>query len=122
MVRRSKVLVAVAMVLALVTACTREQSGGFDRESVLRIEEPKDGAEVPLPVRVRLSSSVPIGDAHDVQVYVNGLEGPRVSEETIELSDLEPGINTVAVSLLNRDGSPAGGHGRVRVTVTGGGG
>ncbi len=122
MVRWSRGLIAVAMLLAVVTACTREQSGGFDPETLLRIEEPKDGAEVSVPVRVRVSSSVPLGEAHSIQVYVNGVEGPRVSDETFELTDLKPGDNSIAVSLLNEDGSPAGGEDEVDVTLTGGAG
>lgn len=122
MVRWSRGLIAVAMLLAVVTACTREQSGGFDPETLLRIEEPQDGAQVSVPFRVRVSSSVPLGESHSVQVYVDGVEGPRVSDDTFELTDLEPGDHAVAVSLLNEDGSPAGGEDEVDVTVTGGGG
>ncbi|MDP8960909.1 MAG: hypothetical protein M3N32_04745 [Actinomycetota bacterium] len=121
MIRSKGLIIAVATVLAVVTACTREQSGGFDPETLLRIEEPQDGAQVSLPVSVRLSSNVPIGQARSVQVYVNGLEGPRVAQTTFELTDLEPGDNAIAVSLLNRDGSPAGGDDSVHITVTGGG-
>ncbi len=119
MVWWSKRLVALAMVLVLFAACTAIQPGGFDPETMLRIEEPEDGAQVSLPVRVRVSSSVPIGETYAVQVYVNGLEGPRVSDETFELTDLKPGDNAVAVSLVDRNGNPAGGDDSVHITVTG---
>ncbi len=122
MPRWSRGLTAVALVLALFTACTGERSGGFNPERLLRVEEPQEGAEVSVPVRVRLSSSVPIGETHSVQVYINGLEGPKVSQETFELTDLKPGDNAIAVSLLNQDGRRAGGEDSVRVTVMAAGG
>lgn len=119
MVRWSRCLIAIAMVLAVVTACTREQSGGFDPETLLRIEEPNDGATVSVPIRVRVSSSVPIGERHTVQVYIDGVEGPRVSNETFELTDLEPGDHAIAVSLLDDRGETVGGTDQVAVTVSG---
>ncbi len=108
------------MVLALFAACTPQQSNGFVPERRLRIEEPDDGAQVSLPVQVRLSASVPFGDSYLVQVYIDGLEGPKVSDETFELTDLQPGDHAIAVSLMNRDGTPAGGDDSVQITVTDG--
>ncbi len=121
MVRWSRGLIAVAMLLAVVTACTREQSGGFDPETLLRIQEPEDGAQVTVPFRVRVSSSVPIGEDHSIQVFIDGVEGPRVSDETFEITNLEPGDHAIAVSLINEQGEPVGGEDQVAVTVTGGG-
>ncbi len=118
----TKSVIAVALVLSFLTACTAQQSGGFDPERRLRIEEPQDGGQVSVPVRVRLSSSVPLGEPYFVQVYINGLEGPRVSDETFELTGLEPGDHAIAVSLLNREGNPAGGDDSVHVTVAAEGG
>ncbi len=122
MVRWSRGLIAVAMVLAVGTACTREQSGGFEPETLLRIEEPQDGAQVTVPFRVRVSSSVALGENHSVQVFIDGVEGPRVSDESFELSNLEPGDHAIAVSLIDEQGNPVGGEDEVDVTVTGGGG
>ncbi len=119
MVRWSRGLIAVAMVLAVVTACTREQSGGFEPETLLRIEEPKDGAEVSVPFRVRVSSSVPLGDQHSVRVFIDGVEAQTVQNESFELSELEPGDHAIAVSLFDEQGNPVGGEDEVDVTVSG---
>ncbi len=122
MVRWSRGLIAFAMLLAVVTACTREQSGGYEPETLLRIEEPEDGAQVTVPFRVRVSSSVAIGENHSIQVFIDGVEGPMVSDETFELSNLEPGDHVIHVSLIDQQGNPVGGEDEVNVTVTGGGG
>ncbi len=61
-----------------------------------------------LPVQFRLSSSVPLDERYYVQVYIDGLEGPRASDETFEITGLEPGDHAIAVSLMNRGGGPAG--------------
>ncbi len=123
MVRWTRGLIAFAMILAVVTACTGDPGGGgFEPETLLRIEEPEDGAQVTVPFRVRVSSSVAIGENHSVQVFVDGVEGPRVSDESFELSNLEPGDHAIAVSLIDEQGNPVGGEDEVDVTVTGGGG
>ncbi len=122
MVRWTRGLIAVAMILAVVTACTRERSGGFEPETLLRIEEPEDGAQVSVPFRVRVSSSVALGENHSVQVYIDGVEGPRVSDETFEIGNLEPGDHVIAVALIDQQGETVGGADQVNVQVGGGGG
>lgn len=113
------VLVVVACLGAVAVACQRGPVG-FDPETALKIEEPQSGAQVSQPFTVRMSSSVGIGDKYRVRVYKNGLEGPIVTTDSFEVSDLPPGPNGIAVSLIDDRGERVGGDDDVQVTVAGG--
>ena len=88
----------------------------------LQIVSPSAGAHVDQPFTVELSASVPLGppgsDRHHVRVYVDGIEGPTVTDGAFEVDQLVAGPHAIHVSLFDPDGTLSGAEDEVRLTVT----
>lgn len=129
-------LAGLVLALGLVAAACGGASastgaGGSDRTS-LKIVSPGDGASVRMPFTVRLDASVPIGDPstgnHHVHLCFDGGSCDELSQSvityanTVQVSDLAPGMHTIEASLRNADHSDAGVTDTITVDVTGSGG
>lgn len=116
-------LLVVLAVLISVAGCGGVE--GFDPSEEFYIESPDEGARVTVPFVVELSSDVPLGQpgqAHYVQVFYDGLEGPIATDETFRVTELSvEGPHAIHVTLRNPNGTIAGGEDEIAVIVTGAG-
>lgn len=126
---RRRVL-GLTVLLAMMTttslaACDEAQNADGAGQS-LTVVEPVSGANVTLPLRVRLDSSVPLGPTesgeHHVHVWFDDNEADYliVESDVTQVTTAPAGQHTMHVSLRNANHSAAGVEAAVPVTVGGG--
>lgn len=112
---RRWLLVAVAVLL--VVACG-ERGGGAGPS--LTITSPEDHSQVTVPFTLEVSTDARLGEeGRHLQVFLDGLEGPASTEETVEIVDLAPGDHKIHVSVIAPSGERALADATLHVTVTG---
>lgn len=112
---RRWLLVAVAVLL--VVACG-ERGGGAGPS--LTITSPEDHSQVTVPFTLEVSTDARLGEeGRHLQVFLDGLEGPASTEETVEIVDLAPGDHKIHVSVIAPNGERALADATLHVTVTG---
>lgn len=105
------------------TAAAASPSGAKPRLSILA---PTDGATVSAPVKLQISTNVPIGPPDSgkdhVHVFLDGRTQSYtvVPSTTYTIKNLPSGKHTISVTLQHADHSPAGADTQVTVTVKGG--
>ena len=129
MPRIGRFLAAVLLVVA--AGCANQDDRGLEgspdteAKPVVEIVAPEGGTEVEVPFTIELDSNVTLG-AGEFHVHVffdgNSDEYEIVEGNSYEVTQLEPGHHTIAVSLRNPDHSDAGASDEAAITVTGGGG
>jgi hypothetical protein len=115
-----------ALAIALLAATLAAGACGDGRDAPggpLVIEAPASGAEVTVPFTVKVDSELPLGDPDDghhyLRIYYDGIEDGTATDETFEVTDLSVGSHAIHVSLLEADGTLAGGEDEVVVDVRG---
>jgi len=105
-------------------AAASPSGGGKVRLAILT---PADGATVRAPVKLRISTSVPLGPPASgkdhVHVFLDGRtqDYTVVPSTTYTIRTLPAGRHTIAVTLQHADHSPVGADAQVTVDVKGGG-
>jgi hypothetical protein len=119
----------VAIVAIVATACGGANAAGGGG-ATLRIASPADGGAVTVPFTIKLDASVPLGDpstGHDhVHVCFDGADCSVTYKiaysNSLQVTDLAPGMHKIEASLRNADHSFAGVQTSINVDVTGAGG
>lgn len=108
----------LVLVLALLLGSCGDRGGNAG--PVLTIVSPEDQAEVTVPFTLEVSTDAELsaGDQR-LQVWVDGLEGPTSTEETVQIGDLVPGAHMIHVGVTGPEGELTLSGATVQVTVTG---
>ena len=86
---------------------------------VLTISSPDHLAQVTVPFTLEVATGADLDDAQRLQVYVDGLEGPTVNDETVQIDGLVPGDHKLHVAIVGPDGQLAFAGDTITVTVRG---
>ena len=124
-------LLALAAILALITAACSQSGGGDASGATISFATPSNGATVSVPFEVKLNASVPLGAPetgnHHAHIYFDSISTNTADYDivygTSEMvtRQLSPGQHTLIVALANPDHSLVGPKQEIKVTVSSGG-